>query len=194
MSHTNENSGLDGVRACRSASAVTHRHLLVALWLSPVFLGCMTGPERKGGADSIDVVMPGGERVFLDAFRGRVLVLDVCASWASACNVNARVLDEVRAALPDPGLEVVTMLLDEGPFGAAALKSYADTLGVQHLVVLAGSRVRAGTSALGDATYVPRLVILDVAGRIVVDESGGVISVAGVVERVKPLLPSSAAK
>jgi hypothetical protein len=162
LSYTCEIGGLRMDRVFPTASAATHRHLLVALLLC---LGCSTVPERKGGADSIDFVMPDGQRAALDAFQGRVVVVDVCASWASACNVNARVLDEVKTVVPGPELEVVTVLLDEGQMGRAALKSYASVLGVKHLVVLAGSRVRAGTSALGDSNYVPRLVILDAKAR-----------------------------
>ena len=83
----------------------------------------------------------------------------------------------------------LTILLDEGDMGTVAVKSYSTVLDVKHLVVLAGSRVRAGTSALGDSNYVPRLVVVDPSGKIVVDESGGIVSVEGIVERVKGMLP-----
>ncbi len=133
--------------------------------------------------------MPDGARATLAGLAGRVVVLDVCASWASACNVNARVLDEVAVALAGEPVDVITLLYDEGPLAPAAQRSYAEVLGVRHLVVLAGSRVLAGTSALGEGRAVPRLVILDRHGRVAVDEVGGIVSVAGVVERVRPLLP-----
>ncbi|OGQ18786.1 MAG: hypothetical protein A2138_11725 [Deltaproteobacteria bacterium RBG_16_71_12] len=158
----------------------------------PVLLGCLAegcATARVGAPDSVDVVLPDGARTTLASLRGRVVVLDVCASWASACNLNARVLDEVAAALADEPVEVITLLFDEGPLGRAAQQSYTDVLGVRHLVVLAGSRVLAGTSVLGEGRDVPRLVVLDRDGRVVVDEVGGIVSVTGVVERVRPLLP-----
>jgi len=135
--------------------------------------------------------MPDGQRASLASFRGRVVIVDVCASWASACNLNARVLDEVAEALRDQPVEVVTLLLEEGPLASEAQRSYVEVLGVRHLVVLAGGHVLSGTSLLGAGRDVPRLLVLDARGRVAIDEVGGIVSVAGVVERVRPLLRSA---
>lgn len=164
---------------------------MVPALVLPLLLGCLAegcATPRAGGADSVDVVLPDGARTTLASLKGKVVVLDVCASWSSACNLNARVLDEVAVALAAAPVEVITLLFDEGPLARAAQRSYVDVLGVRHLVVLAGSRVLAGTSALGEGRDVPRLVVIDRAGHVVVDEVGGIVSVAGVVERVRPLL------
>lgn len=149
----------------------------------------MTTP--RPGPESVDFVMPDGQRASLASFRGRVVIVDVCASWASACNLNARVLDEVAEALRDQPVEVVTLLLEEGPLASEAQRSYVEVLGVRHLVVLAGGHVLAGTSLLGPGRDVPRLLVVDAKGRVAMDEVGGIVSVAGVVERVRPLLRSA---
>lgn len=192
MSQVSVSARLRTPRDRGAASRATHRHPRVPALLLPVLLGCLVegcATPRAATSESIDVVMPDGARTTLAGLQGRVVVLDVCASWASACNVNARVLDEVATAFAGAPVDVITLLLDEGPLGAAAQHSYAEVLGVRHLVVLAGSRVLAGTSALGERKDVPRLVVLDQKGRVAVDEVGGIVSVAGVVERVRPLLP-----
>ena len=177
----------------KGASGVTQRHgwvALLLLLLSP--LACATAKPGMGA--SVDFVDAMGREGTLGAFMGHVVVLDVCASWATACNLNARVLDEVAIALAAQGTRdvvILTVLLDEGPLGVQALRSYGETLGVTHPVMLAGSRVRAGTSILGEASYVPRIVIFDRLGAVRVDDSGGVLNVEGLVARVQPLLRES---
>lgn len=191
MSYLSLSGSLRAGRDHGGASHATHRHPSVPALVLPLLLGCLAegcATPRAGSSDSVDVILPDGERTTLASLKGKVLVLDVCASWSSACNLNARVLDEVAAALAGEPVEVITLLFDEGPLARAAQQSYADVLGVRHLVVLAGSRVLAGTSVLGEGRDLPRLVVLDRQGRVVIDEVGGIVSVAGVVERVRPLL------
>lgn len=169
------------------AFAFTRRHGWVALVV--LLAACATA--RPGMGASVDFVDGAGREGTLAAFAGKVVVLDLCASWATACNLNARVLDEVAVALAAKGEQdvvIVTLLLDEGAIGKEAVRSYAETLGVKHPVLLAGSRVRAGTSILGSPSYVPRVVVFDRQGAVRVDDSGGVINVEGMLARVEPLL------
>lgn len=193
MSHLRNSKHLDLLRRRHTAKRATQRHVSVALSqmvlaMGMWFLGCAS-TSRTGQGASIDIQDATGNAWTLDVSRGRVVVLDLCVSSANACALNARILDEAQLGLAGESVQFLTVLLDEGPLGVAAVQSYANTLGLSHPVFLAGPRVRAGTSALGDSTYVPRLVILDVEGRIVLDDSGGVISVEGLVNRVRPLLP-----
>jgi thiol-disulfide isomerase/thioredoxin len=194
MSQMRDSEDLREGRDRAAASRATHRHRRVPALLLPLLLGCLTegcATTPRPSPESVDFVMPNGQRASLASFRGRVVIVDVCASWASACNLNARVLDEVAEALRDQPVEVVTLLLDEGPLAQEAQRSYVEVLGVRHLVVLAGSRVLAGTSLLGPGRDVPRLLVVDAKGRVAMDEVGGIVSVAGVVERVRPLLRSA---
>ncbi len=177
-----------GARA-RSASYATQRYGAVALAVGLCAAGCATAPVgRERPAATIDFRDAAGHRGDLDAYRGKVVVVDVCTSWAAACNVNAKVLDDVAVALHGEPVFVVTVLVDDESLARVALQSYAEVLGVKHAVVIAGPRVRAGTSALGEASYVPRLVILDRDGAVRVDDSGGVLNEQGLVRRVRPLL------
>jgi hypothetical protein len=188
-------------RAARvAASPVTQRHsrvaLVVAAWAAVGTLGigglaCATTSKPGMGA-SVDFVDGNGREATLGAFAGKVIVLDVCASWATACNINAKVLDEVAVALAEKkrggDVVLITVLLDEGDMGKVAMQSYAETLGVKHPVFMASSRVRAGTSVLGEAGYVPRIVLFDREGRVRFDDSGGVVNVEGLLAKLEPLL------
>ena len=169
--------------AARAASPATQWRAAFALAAIAAVGACATAP-KTGLGGSIDFRDADGHEGTLAALRGNVIVIDLCASWAAACNVNAKVLDEAQLAFAGQRVELVTILVDEGDVGREALRAYRDVLGVKHAVVLAGARVRAGTSALGDAGYVPRLVILDGDGAVVVDDSGGVINLQGLVARV----------
>lgn len=200
MSHMRDSRALEDWASAGGAKSASQRHarvaaltLRVGFWALGLLLaaGCATTPtgSQSGLGATIDFVDGSGNRGTLDGLRGRLVIVDVCASWATACNLNAKVLDEVAVALARERADIVTLLVDEGELGAVALRSYVETLGVKHPVLLAGSRVRAGTSALGDTGYVPRLVVLDAEGRVVLDDAGGVISVEGLVKRVRPFLP-----
>ena len=198
MSHLSLSSELRRRPGRLAASLLTQRHARFALALTAFGLafvvgasGCATASKPGMGA-SVDFVDAAGREATLAAFAGKVVVLDVCASWATACNLNARVLDEVGTALAAKkrGGDVVfiTVLLDEGEMGKVAMQSYGETLGVKHPVFLASSRVRAGTSVLGEASYVPRIVLFDREGRVRLDDSGGVVNVEGLLAKVEPLL------
>ena len=190
MSQVSESSGLSGGRDHLGASRATHRHRVVPALVLTALLGQMTegcASVPPPSPESVDFVLPDGRRADLSSLRGRVVIVDVCASWASACNLNARVLDEVAEALRDQPVEVLTLLFDEGPLAREAQRTYVEVLGVRHLVTLAGSRVLAGTSLLGESRDVPRLLVVDRQGRVAIDQTGGIVSVTGLVERVRPL-------
>lgn len=193
MSYTRDSRGLDPTASRRGASRATQWHARVAaiaacavvVGTGSAQVGCATTPTTVTAP--IDVMDRSGRTGRVGA-PGRVTILDVCTSWDAACNVNARALDEVMRKLGDRPVDVITVLLDEGEVGRVALDSYAHTLGIAHATLLAGPSVRAGTSALGDVGYVPRLVVIDQRGRIRMDDSGGVIDVEFLVERVDALV------
>ena len=190
VSYIYEFGGLRVTRSAESASPLTQRHATVAavyLLFGILLLGSGCATPKAGMGSSIDFIGDDGREGNLGGLAGKVVIVDVCASWATACNLNAKVLDEVQSVLGERAI-VVTVLLDDGPMGREALRSYRETLGVAHAVALAGPRVRAGTSALGETGGVPRVVVLDKRGVVRIDDSGGVVSVPGLVERVKPLV------
>src|SRR5436190_2234734 len=67
--------------------------------------GCATPRERVGAGGTIDFRDDKGHEATLDSLRGKIVVVDLCASWAAACNVNAKVLDEVMPVVQPKGVE-----------------------------------------------------------------------------------------
>ena len=184
------------VAAPVAARSRQERPFSAALFLFPflallpvlAFLGScahLSTPSAQGALASIDVMDESGATSSLGVHLGKRVVLDVCASWTDACLLNARALDEVCRTACGEGVEVITLLLDDQ--GATALQSYRKVLGVTHRVALPGARTRAGQSALGDVSGIPRLVLFDREGRIVEDITGGIVSTAGILRRLHEL-------
>jgi hypothetical protein len=162
------------------------RAIVCILLVASTSGGCATLPPPAG--HTVDFTTRDAAAGTLEQHRGKVVLLDVCTSWVAACNLNAKVLDEVTLAFAGRPVVAITLLLDDAKVGALAIESYAKDLGVKHEVVLAGPRVRAFNSVLGDTGYVPRIVVLDHEGRVRLDEAGGVVGVQGLVERVRALV------
>lgn len=120
---------------------------------------------RGGGAD--------GRPVRLDAFRGKVVVLNAWASWCPPCRVESPGLARIQKALGKQGLQVVG--LDGGEPAAGALSFIRDRgLNYPTLVDEHGKQAlripRGAVSQVG----LPYTVFLDRKGRIAASVSGGV--------------------
>ena len=186
MSYTRQISHLAKALRARCVTRDAARALACIACVALTSGACATLPPPS--AHTIDFVRADQTPGTVEALRGKVVLLDVCTSWVTACNLNAKVLDEVLVAFDGRPVVALSLLLDDAQMGALALESYARDLGVRHDVVLAGPRVRASNSTLGDTGYVPRIVVLDAEGRVRLDEAGGVLGVEGLVERVRPLV------
>jgi hypothetical protein len=166
------------------------RATAAGLFFFLVFAGCATVRGGPQALASIDVRDVDGAPHTLAAHAGKVVAVCVCATWAEACHLNGRAFDQAAQALPAADIALVTLLLDDlpAPLMQTAMRDYLVISGQQTPVVVAGPRVRAGHSVLGEVSGVPRLVVFDRQGRVVLDESGGVLSAEGLVNRLQPLL------
>ncbi len=72
-----------------------------------------------------------GQPVTLESFRGRVVLLNLWATWCIPCRKEMPALDRLQAALGSPDFEVVALSLDRG--GAVASKKFLDATGATKL-------------------------------------------------------------
>ncbi len=109
--------------------------LAIALCLSPL------GPSIAAGAAAADVkTAPGfalkdltGNRVTLDEFRGKVVVLGFWATWCVPCREEMPSLQRLYEEFKDAGLTVLAVSIDPS---ASVVRSFAAEKGLTFPVLL----------------------------------------------------------
>lgn len=94
-------------------------------------------------------------------FRGKVVVLNVWATWCLPCRKEMPTLDRLQAALGGRGFEVVALSIDRQ--GAEAVKGFYSEVGVRHLSVRIDTTGKA-LSALA-VVGLPMTILIDAEGR-----------------------------
>jgi thiol-disulfide isomerase/thioredoxin len=82
-------------------------------------------------------------------FKGKVVLLNIWATWCVPCRKEMPALDRLQAALGGPDFEVVALSIDRG--GMDVVRKFLGDIGVRHLAVYldtAGKAMRA-LGALG---------------------------------------------
>jgi thiol-disulfide isomerase/thioredoxin len=133
----------------RSASPVTAPHTGVGWASSP-----QPVPDiRFQGAD--------GKPYTLSNFRGKVVLLNVWATWCAPCRKEMPALDRLQQALGGSDFQVLALSLDNG--GAAVVRQFYDQIGIRALGIYVDPAMEA-TGKLR-ALGVPTTLLLDREGR-----------------------------
>jgi len=96
--------------------------------LSTHFVRHSSGPKEGSAAAAFDLPLAGAEagetrRVSLAAQRGKPVLMEVLASWCSACKRSAPHLAEAFRAQQDKDVTFLAVSVDEDPAAAARIKS-----------------------------------------------------------------------
>jgi len=102
-----------------------------------------------------------GKQRSLADFRGRVILLNLWATWCVPCRKEMPALDRLQSALGGPGFEVVALSIDQG--GIAAVKRFYEELDLRALRIY----VDQNGDALGKmgSVGIPLTVLADRDGR-----------------------------
>jgi thiol-disulfide isomerase/thioredoxin len=104
-----------------------------------------------------------GKELHLADFRGKVVLLNVWATWCAPCRAEMPSLDRLQAKLGGEGLLVLPLSLDRG--GGPVVAVYYGQHGITHLgVYLSGQGGLQNVLKIGG---VPTSFLIDRAGRIV---------------------------
>lgn len=120
------------------------------------------------GAATVPFMTETGERVTLEDFRGKVVVLNFWATWCPPCVREMPALDRLHALLHGDRFAVVAVSTDRG--NTAGLRRFYQRTGVTHLPIY-----HDPTSTLARALKVeglPTTYILDHTGRILAEHTG----------------------
>ena len=108
----------------------------------------------------IDVSDRAGARTSLAPWAGRMVLLNIWASWCTPCRQEMPALARLRDRLVPIGIDIVTLSIDKMPADALA---FLRELGLDDLPVLLDSKM-AAIKALG-AQGAPTSILIDEAGR-----------------------------
>jgi thiol-disulfide isomerase/thioredoxin len=126
------------------------------------------GPQTVVGWASAPQTVPNirfqganGKPYALSDFRGRVVLLNVWATWCAPCRKEMPALDRLQQKLGGPEFEVVALSIDGG--GAATVRRYYDEIGIHALAIYLDSSVEA-TGKLR-TVGIPTTLLIDREGR-----------------------------
>ena len=151
------------------------------LWWSLVVaaVGC-GGPDRppdtapSAVGDPVDVTLPLLPRgnLTLSSLRGKPVVLALFATWDLRSQAEAAMMQQLHERRQEE-VSVVSVAL--GPLGAKGLpmiRTFAEVMGLTYPVMLAEPDDATLAAALGRTTRVPRTLLLDAHGRVLLDMTG----------------------
>ena len=121
------------------------------------------GPERAKPKPLPEVQFhdgAGGRRSLAD-FRGKVVLLNIWATWCTPCREEMPALDRLQAKLGGPDFEVVALSIDQQ--GAQAVRKFFDEVGVKSLALYIDPSAQAGFKLA--TTGLPTTLIVNRAGR-----------------------------
>ncbi len=130
----------------------------------PLATGAMTTfvfkPSPKPLPD-IQFVNETGEAQSLEGLRGKVVLLNVWATWCAPCREEMPGLDLLQAALGSDKFEVVALAVDKG--GIAAAKKFLANIKADRLAVYADPTAKEGTRL--NVIGMPTTILVDAEGR-----------------------------
>ncbi len=115
-------------------------------------------PRRLPPLDIRDVE---GKPVSLDRFRGKVVLLNLWATWCGPCRTEMPVLDRLQAKLGGPQFQVVALATDAG--GTKAVREFYKSLGLRNLAIYVEGEGNV-LATLG-APGIPTTLLVDAEGR-----------------------------
>jgi thiol-disulfide isomerase/thioredoxin len=111
-----------------------------------------------------------GVTLTLERFRGKIVLLNLWATWCTPCVAEMPMLDRLQQQLESVGVVVVALSLDRG--GPEVVREFFDAHGIEHLGVYVDPTMRAQ----GDLNVIglPTTILIDREG----DERGRIVGPA----------------
>jgi peroxiredoxin len=156
-----------------SAFVVVIVGLVVAGWL-----GREPAPLAAGEpAPALRLPLIDGDTADLFEYRGRVVVVNIWATWCPPCVTELPSMQRAYEAYADRGLEIIAVAVDARPGErqpdgriVGVVSEFADRFGLTFDVALDPT---GGTERLLGVSYLPTTLLVDRQGRIRAREVGG---------------------
>ena len=121
-----------------------------------------TAAAEPAAAPAIAFKSASGRRLSLSDFRGRVVLLNIWATWCGPCREEMPSLDRLQSLHGGDGLAVLAVSVDEG--GTTTVRRFYEQAGIRNLTPYIDSG-RATQSAL-HARAIPMTLLIDRDGRV----------------------------
>ena len=125
--------------------------LKLALALTLVWVGtAIASPQGFALHDepqpviNVRFVTEDGTRRDMESLRGKVLLVNVWATWCIPCREKMPTLDALQAELGSAHFEVVALSIDRE--GAPVVRRFYDEIGVQHLTMYVDKTMLSATA------------------------------------------------
>jgi len=102
-----------------------------------------------------------GQAMTLQSFRGKVILLNVWATWCPPCRKEMPTLDRLQQKLGGPDFEVIALSIDQG--GTSIVRSFYDDIAIRALRIYV-DKAGAAMTDLGIAA-IPATLLIDREGR-----------------------------
>lgn len=102
-----------------------------------------------------------GQAMTLQSFRGKVILLNVWATWCPPCRKEMPTLDRLQQKLGGPDFEVIALSIDQG--GTSIVRSFYDDIAIRALRFYV-DKAGAAMTDLGIAA-IPATLLIDREGR-----------------------------
>jgi len=146
----------------------TRRQLpaMIRSWLGAMLLALLTTQPASafnfvatdsGPVPEITFLDADGNERTLEDFQGRVVVLNLWATWCAPCRKEMPSLDRLQAALGGDDLEVVALAVDRG--GLSKVQAFYQEIGLEHIGIYHDSSAKAGRTLR--APGLPTTLIID---------------------------------
>jgi peroxiredoxin len=154
--------------------------LVLALASFPYLLGC-SSPTAGVTSDPtlpsppVQMTLPrlGGGIVSLESLRGRPVLISLFTTWWIPCQEEAPRFVRFDERFGRDGLVVLGIALDsDGSTPAKLVQIYVNEMGIRFPVLLASPNDLELVGGVGQTKAVPRTLLLDRQGRIIIDQVG----------------------
>ena len=134
----------------------------------PVLLAVLFSPQLRADAPPPWTLKDlGGKTVSLSDFKGKVVVLDIWATWCPPCRAEIPHFIELQDEYKDKGVTIVGMSVDST--GPEAVAKFAQENQMNYPIVMADE---ATATAYGADQGIPFTIIIDKNGQVVARHLG----------------------